>query len=279
MNTKQLNTINNTMAAEIKAAEAEAKRAADEDAIATAQPKTILNMIQDIYDGKLLIITDDNDNIIGINCPTSVKGINNTQKVGPHMVMGENEANMHEDEIELRKFMKSYEGQNVQHMFYAALLIKNANLHPEYAELINGSYYFVVNDLKKAIDENGNTIVDISGDVTCDIDSNLLTNILIDKLHLTVPEEHYEDYNEIYDEGSDYDDDSEDYNEISSGYRNYDHNDDYRDGYADGWEDGYTDGIEDDYECSFTENEEASEAYREGYRDGYEEGFEEGLDA
>lgn len=265
MNTKQLNTINNTMAAEVKAAEAETKKAADEAAIATAQPKTILDMIQDIYDGRLLIITDDNGNIIGINCPVSVKGINNTQKVGPHMIMGENESNMHEDEIELKKFMKSYEGQNIQHMFYAALLIKNANLHPEYAELINGSYYFVVNDLKKVIDENGNTIVDVNSDITGDIDSNLLTNILVDKLHLAVQENHY--------------DDSDDYNEINSGYRNYNHNDDYGDGYTDGWEDGYEDGIEDDYECSFTENEEASEAYREGYRDGYEEGFGEGLDA
>lgn len=259
MNTKQLNTINNTMAAEIKAAEAEAKRTIDEAAIATAQPKTILDMIKDIYDEKLLIITNDNGDIIGINCPVSVRGITNTQKVGPHMVMGENETNMHEDEIELKKFMKSYEGQDIQHMFYTALLIKNADLHPEYAELINGSYYFVINNLKKVIDENGNTIVDINDNITGDIDNNLLTNILVDKLHLAVQENHYENDNyDEYDGGEDLPGDS------------------YDRGYADGWDAGYEDGIEDVYKENFFIDENASDDYRVGYAYGYDHGFEEG---
>ena len=85
--------------------------------------KTILDMIQDVYDGKLLIISDDDNNIIGINCPIVAKGITNTQKVGPHMVMGNSAENMHEDEIELKKFMKSYENNptSIMHMFNIAL--------------------------------------------------------------------------------------------------------------------------------------------------------------
>lgn len=257
MNTKQLNTINNTLAAEAAQAQAEAKRAADEAAIATAQPKTILDMINDIYDGKLLIITDNNDNIVGINCPAAVKGISNTQKIGSHMVMGESAENMHEDEIALRQFMKSYEGQNIQHMFYASLLIKNAGLHPEYAELINGSYYFVINSLKKVIDENGNTIVDVSADITGDIDGILLTNILVDKLHLVAQENHYED------------DDYDDYDEELPG-------DSYDRGYEDGYEAGIQDGRDDCYESSGFIDEYVSESYKEGYYNGYQDGFDEG---
>lgn len=164
----------------------EEKRTIDEAAIATAQPKTILDMIKDIYDEKLLIITNDNGDIIGINCPVSVRGITNTQKVGPHMVMGESETNMHEDEIELKKFMKSYENNptSIMHMFNIALLITTAGLHPSYAEFINSQYYFVINSLKKVIDENGNTIVDVSSQIPGEINDKLLTEILKDKLHL-----------------------------------------------------------------------------------------------
>ncbi len=257
MRTTDLNRINNTLAAEAAQVQAEAKRAADEAAIATAQPKTILDMINDIYDGKLLIITDNNDNIVGINCPAAVKGISNTQKIGSHMVMGESAENMHEDEIALKQFMKSYEGQNIQHMFYASLLIKNAGLRPEYAELINETYYFVINSLKKVIDENGNTIIDVSTDITGDIDGTLLTNILVDKLHLIIQENHYED------------DDYDDYDEELPG-------DSYDRGYEDGYEVGIQDGREDIYEDSFFVDENASENYKDGYIHGYEEGFDEG---
>ena len=201
MKMNELNKITETMAEEARKAE----ETATMEAVA---PKTILDMIQDVYDGKLLIISDDNDNIIGINCPVAVKGIANTKKIGGHMVMGSDEANMKEDEIALKKFMKAYEGQNIMHMFYAALKIRKAGLHPEYAESINGVYYFCVNSLKKVIDEDGNTVVDYSNERGVDgIDSELLTNILKDKLHLTIQEEedywdsiHYYDYDEEFED-------------------------------------------------------------------------------
>ena len=168
----------------------EARKAEETATMEAVEPKTILDMIQDIYDGKLLIISDDNDNIIGINCPVAVKGIANTKKIGGHMVMGSDEANMKEDEIALKKFMKAYEGQNIMHMFYAALKIQKAGLRPEYAESINGIYYFCVNSLKKVIDEDGKTVVDYSKEKGVEgIDSELLTKILKDKLHLTIQEE------------------------------------------------------------------------------------------
>ena len=168
----------------------EARKAEETATMEAVEPKTILDMIQDIYDGKLLIISDDNDNIIGINCPVAVKGIANTKKIGGHMVMGSNEANMKEDEIALKKFIKAYEGRNIMHMFYASLKIQKAGLHPEYAESINGIYYFCVNSLKKVIDEDGKTVVDYSKEKGVEgIDSELLTKILKDKLHLTIQEE------------------------------------------------------------------------------------------
>lgn len=186
MRTTDLNKINNTMAAEA-AAKKEAERLAAERAlIEEAQPKTIMNMINEIYDKTLLVITDDSSNIIGINCPKAVKGVSSTQKIGAHMVMGSDEANMKEDEIELKKFMKSY-GNNptsIMQMFNVALLITTAGLHPDYAEYINGKYYFCINSLKKAIDENGNTVVDINGLNLDGVNDKLLTDILKDKLHL-----------------------------------------------------------------------------------------------
>lgn len=183
-NQENLNKIVNAQNAEIRAAE-EARKAAEEAAMINAvQPKTILDMIEDIYAGKLLIITDECDNIVGINCPTAVKGVVSTQKIGYNMIMGENEANMHEDYIELQKFMRAYSGQNIQHMFNVALLITNAQIHPTYAELINYKYYFVVNEWKKVIDEDGNTIIDVNEQIPGEINQELLTSILVDKLHL-----------------------------------------------------------------------------------------------
>lgn len=201
MKMNELNKIQETMAEEARKAE----ETATMEAVA---PKTILDMIQDVYDGKLLIISDNDDNIIGINCPKVVKGLGAVQKIGAHTVMGSDASNMAEDALELKKFMKAYEGQNIMHMFYASLKIQKAGLHPEYAESINGIYYFCVNSLKKVIDEDGKTIVDYSNEKGVEgIDSELLTKILKDKLHLTIQEEedywdsiHYYDYDEEFED-------------------------------------------------------------------------------
>jgi uncharacterized protein YuzE len=188
MNIKNLNLINKTQEAEKEAVKAAKKEAAEKAVLEAVEPKTILDMIQDIYDEKLLIITNDDGDIIGINCPKAVKGISSTQKIGGHMVMGSDEENMAEDAMELKKFLKAYEGQNIMQLFNTALLIKEAGLRPEYAEEINGIFYFVINDLKKVIDERGNTIIDLSKEIGR-IDSKTLTRVLVDELHLTVKEE------------------------------------------------------------------------------------------
>ncbi len=188
MKMNELNKITETMAEE-------ARKAEETTAMEAVEPKTILDMIQDLYTGKLLIISDDDDNIIGINCPVAVKGVANTKKIGDHMVMGSDEANMKEDEIALKQFMKAYEGQNIMHMFYAALKVQKAGLHPEYAEMINGIYYFCINSLKKVVDEDGKTVVDFSKEKGVEgIDSELLTKILKDELHLIIQgdEDYYE---------------------------------------------------------------------------------------
>ena len=74
--------------------------------------------------------------------------------------------------------------------------------------LYNGIYYFCVNSLKKVIDEDGKTIVDFSNEKGVGgIDSELLTKILKDKLHLTIQKEedywdsiHYYDYDEEFED-------------------------------------------------------------------------------
>ncbi len=186
----------------------EARKAEEAAAVETVKPKSILDMIQDVYDGIFQIISDDEDNIVGINCPKVVKGINSVQKVGIHTVMGSDAVNMAEDALELKKFLKAYEGQNIMHLFYCALKIQKAGLHPEYAESINGIYYFCVNSLKKVIDEDGNTIVDFSNERGVEgIEPDLVTKILKDKLHLVVQEEmdywksiNYYDYDEDFED-------------------------------------------------------------------------------
>lgn len=186
MRTTDLNRINNTMATELAAKQEAERLAAERALIEEAQPKDILNMIDEVYNKTLLIISDDNGDIIGINCPKAVKGITNTKKIGGHMVMGSDENNLKEDEIELKKFMKSYQNNpaSIMQMFNVALLITTAGLHPNYAEYINGKYYFVINSLKKVIDEDGNTIVDVNSQIPGEINDKLLTEILKDKLHL-----------------------------------------------------------------------------------------------
>lgn len=253
MKMNELDKINKTLAEE-------ARKAEEAAAVETVGPKTILDMIQDVYDGTLQIISDSDDNIIGINCPKVVKGLGAVQKVGAHTVMGSDAQNMAEDALELKKFLKAYEGQNIMHLFYCSLKIQKAGLHPEYAESINGIYYFCVNSLKRVIDEDGNTVVDFSNEKGIEgIDSELLTNILVDKLHLYVQENHYENDNyDEYDGGEDLPGDS------------------YDRGYSDGWDAGYEDGMEDVYEENFFIDENTSVDYRVGYAYGYGHGFEEG---
>lgn len=252
MNIKNLNLINKAQEAEKEAVKAAKKEAAEKAALEAVEPKSILDMIQDIYDEKLLIITNDNGDIIGINCPKAVKGIRNTQKIGAHMVMGSDEKNMAEDALELKKFLKAYEGQNIMHLFNSALLIKEAGLHPEYAEEINGLFYFAINDLKKVIDERGSTIVDLSKEIS-KIDNKTLTRVLIDELHLTVKEE--------------------------PEWRDCDlPGDSYERGFSDGYAAGYDDAGNCGPEEPFFYDDSLTEDYKEGYRAGYEEGFSDGCE-
>jgi hypothetical protein len=253
MNIKNLNLINKTQEAEKEAVKAAKKEAAEKAVLEAVEPKTILDMIQDIYDEKLLIITNDDGDIIGINCPKAVKGISSTQKIGGHMVMGSDEENMAEDAMELKKFLKAYEGQNIMQLFNTALLIKEAGLRPEYAEEINGIFYFVINDLKKVIDERGNTIIDLSKEIGR-IDSKTLTRVLVDELHLTVKEEPtWEDFDLP--------------------------GDSYGRGFSDGYKAGYDDAENYAPEEPLFYDNSLPEDYKEGYRAGYEVGFEDGCEA
>lgn len=181
MKLNDIKTIKNTLAKE-----AEAKK--EKTALEAVESKDILDMIQDVYDGKVVAILDADDNIIGINCPTGSNVAKCVKTLGGHIVMGENLDQMAQDEAALKGFLKAYEGQDIQHMFECALKIQGADLHPEYAEEHFGVYYFVVNELKKVIDEDGKVIVDLADQIPGEINDNLLTSILVDKLHLVVQE-------------------------------------------------------------------------------------------
>lgn len=184
MKQQNLNKIAEVQAAEEKAA-AEARKAAEEKAILDAvEPKDILDMLTLVENGTLVPVTDENDNIIGINCPGHVTGVAVTGKVGRHIVMGADEAGKNADLLELKKFEKAFAGKDIGRFFELGLMLKEAQVHPEHAERINGTYYFVINAWKKVIDERGNTIVDVSDKIKGKIDAELLTSILVDKLHL-----------------------------------------------------------------------------------------------
>lgn len=183
MKLNDLNKIANVQNTEAKAKIAAEKAAREARLLENIKPGTLLDMLEDIREKRVNIITDENDNIIGFGYHPHVTGITTIKKIGNHFTVGCCETERLVDEFDLKAFYKKY-GDNVQRYFYAALKLNEANLIPD--EVVdNGKTlrYIILKD-KKVIDDNGNTILDLSNEIPGEISKDLLMYIIKGKLDL-----------------------------------------------------------------------------------------------
>ena len=184
MKTTELNVIAQNQAAEVAAKAKAEKEAAINAQIEGVMPCDILVMLAEVYETKINAITDDSDNIIGVNRPHEITGLKCAKMINGALVVGNNEEELEKDYINYRKFKKSYDGINggIQRAFEACLVLAAAGLKPEKALWLNNKYYFILADQKKVIDEKGNTIIDLSGETKYDgASKELLIDILESK--------------------------------------------------------------------------------------------------
>ena len=193
MKTNELNKINNTQAAEVAAKEAAEKAAKEKEILDAVQPGGVIDMINDINAGIASFVTDDNDNIVGFGYHPHAKGINAAKRVNSVLTVGATEEERQQDEMDAKIFVKRYggmwEGKAIMEIAHSLI---NAGIMPDKEVKHNGVYYFLCADLKKVIDQSGNTIIDLSEDPIAAVGKELLLEALNDKLTIYLQEKEAE---------------------------------------------------------------------------------------
>ena len=153
MKLTDITKIANTQAAEKKAAET-----------VEVKPQGFKELWQAVVSEEIVPLTDDNNNIIGVNGHTAVTGAKASKVVGGHMTIGKDEEERQKDEDNLKAFMQKFTELFIKiggpnRAMFAALCLKKADIVPDYA-FIDGCRLFFA-DLEKQIvvDEDGNTVV------------------------------------------------------------------------------------------------------------------------
>ena len=165
MKTNELNKIQNTQNAEVEAKKAAEKAAAEKAILDAVQPGGVLEMIKDVEAGIASFVTDDNDNIVGFGYHAHANGMNSVKRVGSVLTVGATEEQRQQDELDAKIFTKRYGGMwEGKAILEIAIMLINAGLKPDEEIVDRGTRYFLLGDLKKVIDQRGNTIVDISED-------------------------------------------------------------------------------------------------------------------
>ena len=129
------------------------------------EEKTFLDFYNDVKEGKIVPITDENENVVGFNV---VKPVASTMKccklVNGTMTVGDTEEDRAADEVAMRKFMEEYAGHDLQCWFLAATLFIKAGIVVDDIVDVRGKIMAINVEAKKVIDLDGETIVDLSND-------------------------------------------------------------------------------------------------------------------
>lgn len=184
MKTTELNMIANTQAKE-EAAKVAAEKAKQEQAVLEeVKPGNLQDMLDDLNNGLITIVTDENDNIVGLGCHPHVTGVKVAKMIKCTLTVGATEEERAQDELDYKKFLKKY-GSKAQKYLYAALTLQKAGLNPDKIIETCSNFYYVLADQKKVIDANGHTKVDLSTKEGLDgLSKELLIEILVDKLNV-----------------------------------------------------------------------------------------------
>lgn len=175
MKTNEMNKINLTQAKEIAAKEAAAAKLTEEEILAAVKPEGFLDLLARVYNDEIKMITDENDNIIGMNI-TKATAVNVVKIINGQFIIGADEKEAKADELEQKKFAKAYAGKPVQHWYELALQLKAGNYKPD--DVVETAYglVFILADQKKMILENGSTLI------TVDVPKGTAKSVIIELL-------------------------------------------------------------------------------------------------
>lgn len=129
------------------------------------EEKTFLDFYNEVKEGHIVPVTDENDNIVGFNV---VKPVASTMKccklVNGTMTVGDTEEDRAADEVAMRKFMEEYDASKLQGWFLAATLFIKAGVVVDDIVDVHGDVMAINAEAKKVIDLEGNTVIDLSDD-------------------------------------------------------------------------------------------------------------------
>lgn len=138
--------------------------------VAVESPKSFMDFYKMVKEGKIVPVTDENENIIGFNTvsdkPTTLKVC---KMINGHMTVGDTEEQRNEDELKLKEFLTSFDEENLQEWFERAYLISKLGINVDdviidNSEEFGDGYYLVDGENKRVLDMDGNTIIDLSDD-------------------------------------------------------------------------------------------------------------------
>lgn len=137
--------------------------------VAVETPKSFMDFYKMVKEEKIVPVTNENGTIIGFNTvsdkPTTLKVC---KMIDGHMTAGDTEEQRNEDELKLKEFLTSFEGQNLQEWFEKAYLISKTGVNID--DIIDASedyecnYYLIDGENKRVLDMEGNTVIDLSDD-------------------------------------------------------------------------------------------------------------------
>ena len=170
MKTTEINSLKNALDATI----------AEENKV-EIEPGKFLDLLKDVEDETLVPLTDDDNNIIGINGHNIPTGVKCSKRVNGNMTMGKDEAERQRDQEALEAMIEKYTnlfmtlgGPN--RAFEACLKLKAAGIKPAKAVVNCGDIFFIVPELQRVIDEDGETVV------TCDVDKSTAPCVIVELL-------------------------------------------------------------------------------------------------
>ena len=135
------------------------------------EKKNFMDFYKEVKNGKIVPVTDEQDNIIGFNVIKNEPSMMKVCKmIDGYMTVGD---------------IKEYPIECLQTWFMTCMVLVKSNIEPDDIIDTNDEIYIILADAKKVIDMNGNTIVDLSNDEDLkDASKNIIIKLLKSALNI-----------------------------------------------------------------------------------------------
>ena len=183
MKTTELNKIQNTQNAEIAAKEAAKAKLTEEEILAAVKPEGILDLLDRVYKDEVRMVTDNNDNIVNYNI-SKATGVKIVKVVNGQYVAAASEEELAAEALEQKKFNKAYTGKPVMDWLFVCLCLKAGNYRPDDVVEVGKQLIFVLADQKKAIGQEGNTVIDLSEKIVKGTPKEMVVEMIKDKIQI-----------------------------------------------------------------------------------------------